>query len=293
MNYLKYGKEDEQSIQPDVTVVIPVYNKCRYIKECLDSVLHQTGVVLEVICVDDCSTDGSLEIALETSRTEPLLRVVRNEKNCGASFSRNIGISLARGHYLQFTDADDLLPQGSLATLFETVIRTHSDVARGILQTFIDGVVVPYSYMTVKETIIEEKVGTLLNLPELWVPWFHCCYIISRQLLIHEKIRYPDLIIGEDPVFLASVLTKAQQICTVPMTTYYYRPNDLRPQPKFWHVKDFIKHAQLVKAIYTGLYNRCWEKYRNIIIDDIRILLSRADVTSVEYQNLEDQIREL
>jgi len=278
-----------ESKEPDVTVVIPVYNKGRYLQACLESVLRQTGITFEVICVDDCSTDGSWEITVEMSKKEPLLRVVKNESNRGASYSRNVGISMARGRYLQFTDADDLLLPGSLATLLEAAERTGADVVRGTLQRLINGVGVS----SPEETIKEAQTGILSDLQELWIPWWHYCFLISHELLVREDIKYPDLIAGEDPVFMARVLTKADRICVIPQATYIYRPNDSRPQPNLRTVADYITHAQIVQTIYAGDYDACWRKYRDFIISDIRLLLSQAYVTPDEFQVLDKQIHAL
>lgn len=274
---------------PDVTVIIPVYNKSKYLRACIESILCQTGITLEVICVDDCSTDGSWEIAEEITKKESRVRLVRNESNKGAFHSRNVGISLARGRYVQFTDADDLLPADSLSTLVNASKRTDSDVVRGTLQTLHDEVVAPWE----GEVINAEKTGTLLDLPELWIPWFHVCFLISRKLLIRKKIQYPNLVAGEDPVFMAKVLTNAQRVCVIPHVAYTYRQDDSRSLPKFKTVQDYITHLKLVKAIYGGIYKPCWLAYQKFIVADVELLLSQAQVTSEEHILLENQINEL
>ncbi len=274
---------------PDVTVIIPVYNKRKYLSACLESVLNQTGVKLEVICVDDCSSDGSWEIAAEVARTEPLLRLVRNHANIGAAQSRNIGISLARGRYIQFTDADDLLPRGSLTALLEAAERTGSDVARGTLQVLRGGVSTAWP----TETITEEKVRTFLDLPELWIPWFHCCFLISRALLTRENTQYPLLVAGEDAVFMASILTKAHRICVTPRVTYTYRQDDERTPPTLRTVQDYIAHAKLVKQIYAGAHDRCWAAYGKFIKGDIGLLMNQAQLNPEECQVLSSQVDEL
>lgn len=101
---------------PDVSVVIPVHNTELYLDECVRSVLAQTGVSLEVICVDDGSTDASSAILFQLAKIDPRIRVVRQE-NAGASMARNRGIELASGRYLCFVDSDDSYRLDGLADL--------------------------------------------------------------------------------------------------------------------------------------------------------------------------------
>jgi succinoglycan biosynthesis protein ExoO len=274
---------------PDVTVTIPVYNKIRDIKSCIESVLSQKGVTFEVICVDDCSTDGSWDIVVQFAKNDARVRLFKNASNKGAGHSRNIGISQARGCYIQFVDADDLLPPDSLATRLESANRTGADAVRGALQILPEGVV--HSWIT--EIAKEWKVGNLLTLSELWIPWGHTCFLISREFLMREQIRFPDLIAGEDGVFLARVLTQARRLCITPKVAYIYRLNDLRPQPGFRTVQDYIESAMAVKMIYAGKYSKCWSAYQKFIVDDIRLLLSKANVSHEDFQALENEIREV
>src|SRR5437870_2283989 len=103
---------------PSISVIVPIYNKAKYLRECLQSVLTQTFGDFEIICVDDASTDGSAEILTDFVDRERRVRVYRNTVNLGPGASRNIGIDKSRGTYLQFTDADDLLPPNALAALY-------------------------------------------------------------------------------------------------------------------------------------------------------------------------------
>ncbi len=91
-----------------VTVIVPVYNREKYIKETIESILKQTYTNYEVIFVDDCSTDGSLEILEEYCKIYNNFRLIKLKRNKGVSFARNIGIRKASGRYIAFLDSDDL-----------------------------------------------------------------------------------------------------------------------------------------------------------------------------------------
>jgi glycosyltransferase involved in cell wall biosynthesis len=284
----------------DVTVVIPIFNKGSYLRACLESVLGQAAVSLEVVCVDDCSTDGSGDIAQEFARRDGRLQFIRNVTNCGAAYSRNIAISLARGRYLQFTDADDVLPPGSLAALLEAAERSGAEVTRGNFQALQHGVLTPAGHLIDLDgnlwptpVICRERVGTLLDLPELWIPWFHPCFLLSRDLLAREGARYPPLTRGEDPVFIARVLTQARRICVIPRTTYWYRQEERRPSPTCRALQDYVAHAGMVKEAYAGAHMLCWNTYGDFIKSDIRMLLAQSDVTAAELKALKSQIESL
>lgn len=99
-----------------VSVVIPCFNVADYLADCLDSVIRQSHVPLEIICVDDASSDETPSILKDCRLRYPgRLTVLRNSANSGAPFSRNVGLRSARGDYIQYLDADDLLLPGKLA----------------------------------------------------------------------------------------------------------------------------------------------------------------------------------
>jgi CDP-glycerol glycerophosphotransferase len=274
---------------PDVTVIVPVFNKARYVEDCLDSILSQDLAALEVIFVDDASSDGSYELLLTRAGREARVRAVRNEVNVGAGDSRNRGLELARGNFVQFTDADDLLPPGSLRAMLDAARRCSADVVRAGLQSLRAGVLTPWVDYCPKQ----ERFGSLLDLPEVWIPWFHCCYLISRDLLIRGSIRYPQLVAGEDPVFIARVLTAASRICTLPRITYTYRQDEPRPPPSLRTLADYMSHAEIVRAIYAGKYAPCWHRYRSVIKPDIELLMSQCELNHDALSRFQSKLNRL
>ena len=112
-----------------VSVIIPVYNAERYLRQCLDSVISQTLRDIEIICVDDGSTDGSHEILKEYAERDSRVRLLRQE-NKGAGAARNCGIDVAHGEYAAFIDADDCLCPGSLEPLCRQAERANADMIR-------------------------------------------------------------------------------------------------------------------------------------------------------------------
>ena len=109
---------------PKVSVIIPVYNVEPYLRECLDSVIHQTLRDMEIICIDDCSTDRSWDILQEYSAKDTRIVLLKNEKNAGQSVARNRGIEVATGEYIQFVDSDDYILADAMERLY-TLAATH------------------------------------------------------------------------------------------------------------------------------------------------------------------------
>jgi glycosyltransferase involved in cell wall biosynthesis len=112
---------------PRVSVVIPVYNAEKYLAQCLDSILHQTLKEIEIICVDDGSTDKSLEILKEYAQRDKRITIL-GQKNLYAGVARNAGLSVARGEYLSFLDSDDFFESDMLAEMYTKSMDLDLDI---------------------------------------------------------------------------------------------------------------------------------------------------------------------
>ena len=110
-----------KTMTPTFTIITPLYNAERYFRETFDSVIKQTFTDFEWIVVDDCSTDGSLELARSLAESEPRMTVITLEKNGGSAKARNAALDVAKGHYVTFLDADDLLDPNYLESQLEFI----------------------------------------------------------------------------------------------------------------------------------------------------------------------------
>lgn len=113
-----------------VSVVVPVYNVAGYLEKSLNSLVHQTLSEIEILCIDDASTDESYSILKKYEEKYPQLIVLQNSENRGQSYSRNRGINAAKGEYIQFVDADDFLENDALETLYRKAKAYHLDLLR-------------------------------------------------------------------------------------------------------------------------------------------------------------------
>ena len=110
-----------------VTVVVPIYNVERYLEKCLTSIILQTYKNLEVILVNDGSTDNSLNICKEFEKEDSRIRIISQE-NKGLSVARNVGIENAKGEYIAFVDSDDFISCKFIENLYNESIRNNSDI---------------------------------------------------------------------------------------------------------------------------------------------------------------------
>ena len=111
---------------PLVSVIIPCYNAEKYLKQCLDSVINQTLRDIEIICVDDESSDGTLDILTEYQKKDSRLKVI-TQKNAGAGDARNTGLRLAKGTYLSFLDSDDFFELNMLQEAYNLAELNQAD----------------------------------------------------------------------------------------------------------------------------------------------------------------------
>ena len=109
-----------------VSVILPVYNAENSLKDTIDSALSQSHLNLELIIIDDCSTDGSLRIARQCAENDARIRVLNNCVNRSVAFCRNCGIEAARGEYIAFLDSDDIWVQDKLERQISLLIETGS-----------------------------------------------------------------------------------------------------------------------------------------------------------------------
>jgi glycosyltransferase involved in cell wall biosynthesis len=272
-------------MRPEVTFIIPVFNKEEYLGQCLKSILNQSFRETEVICVNDGSADRSGQILDDIARVDSRVRVINNGCNLGAAESRNRGIKAATGRFVRFVDADDLLPLRSTQILYDRAVVTGSDVVRGSLALFERD---DHSNFQSVVAVADRAKTSFRTEASLWIPWWHQSYLISSDVIRANNLTYPALRRGEDPVFLASVLVNAQQISLVPDIVYLYRK-----YPKtsgsagstLADVEDTLKHAGIIKSLFTVYHRDCWDHgYGPFLLGDFRRFIARCRLDTAQME---------
>lgn len=202
-----------------ISVVIPVYNVEKYLKECLDSVLKQTYRNLEIILVDDGSKDNSGNICDEYAKKDNRIKVI-HKKNGGLSDARNAGINIAKGEYITFLDSDDYIEEDMYEFLVKNIEKANADIS--ICQNY-------YVYKNSKETTHTPNVYLEMNSVEAlkyvnmlgYYTVSACDKLYKRK--IFENIRFPVGKINEDWYVICEVFDKANKIVYNSEPKYNYR----------------------------------------------------------------------
>ena len=252
-------------MNPEISIIIPIYNVAPYLRECLDSVIAQTFEDWEAICVDDGSTDGSGAILDEYAAKDRRFKAV-HQKNAGVSVARNKALDLARGKWLSFLDADDFLMPEALEKLLISAQERGANVSIGNVMRF-------NSRGDEIESIGPRKSGCY-SPEDLYVQFNSICAwswgkIYKRNLW--NGVRFPvGIAYSEDRFILHRLLYKSPEIPIVsePIYRYRMRANSaycsawnpkwvqrryaLEEQLRFFEANDF-RRAELFTA---GLYFR-------------------------------------
>ena len=210
-----------------LSVIVPVYNTGEYLHKCLTSILEQTWPVSEIIVIDDGSTDGSGEIAMQLAAKDSRVRVVRQE-NQGIAATRNNGIELATEKYITFVDSDDYLDKRMYQRLFEIMQEDQSDISIcGVTVIYPDG----STYYPYKEGIRKTwcRAEALIELNSYqYFNMSFCDAIIRRDLYEHaedgrpDKLRFPVGKKCEDFYLMHKIIARADKVSYTSEPFYFY-----------------------------------------------------------------------
>ena len=215
----------------DISVIVPVYNVARYLPQCLDSIVNQTFEDIEIICINDGSTDDSLEILESYSKKDSRIKIITQE-NRGLGAARNVGMKHASGRYVFFIDSDDFIKLNTLELLYDNAVSNNSDMVFYRLYRYIDGKEsynslfnfkkhfgeVDYSNFTF--TYRDAKDFVLNNGFSAWIKLYSRKFLDSMpDFYFSEGIAF------EDVVPHVKVMIKASRISFIPDFLYYYRSN--------------------------------------------------------------------
>lgn len=218
---------EEGSKNVAVSVVMPVYNAEKHLRECLDSLLWQTLREIEIICVDDGSKDKSVSILGAYGQKDGRIRILR-QKHLGAGEARNLGLMQARGTYVVFLDADDIFKEDMLEKVASKGEKTSADVIIFGAKRYDDrtGKVMETPWYLRREMLPDKEVfsrkdlnGQLfsITIPTPWTKAFR------REFVLQEKLRFQNLKNSNDVYFVFMALAIAEKLSTVKEDLVLYR----------------------------------------------------------------------
>ena len=266
-----------------VSVVIPIYNAYDYLRPAMDSVLDQTLSDIEVICVDDGSTDHSLDILREYQKADARVRII-TETNAGPGLARNAGFRRARGEYVIFLDADDFFEPTLLEKMYLAATSQQLDIAivrydiysskdaafrkntesEHLMRIFGGGAV--SSKNEHPDTILESTTGSAWN------------KMLKRSFIMEKGLHFlQDVMMFEDVFFTVTALAFAERVALVPEVLVHHRVYNDQSRAKhfkiyyrqvpevYLHIKDFLMKGGMYEPLSRGFLSltagRCHAVY--------------------------------
>lgn len=293
--------------QPLISVIVPVYNTAPWLARCLDSILSQSYQTLEILCVNDGSTDDSAGILAEYSAKDARIKVFSQE-NAGLSAARNTALEYATGEWVTGVDSDDYLYPGT----YESAVNDISDevdmVFFGVQDVAEDGTPLPHnSYFDLPET------GEYPMTPELAAKLNVCFWskLWRRSLIEENKLRFPVGLVHEDEAmfYLAAPYTRKVAICPAMGYAYMQRAGSIMnevgldalkrakryiPVLKFVHAeygrrglvqsfsREYLKRMFL--RLYASLYVMKEGPLRDAVVQVVGAVVNQCNMTRVDYR---------
>lgn len=219
-----------------ISIIVPVYNVEPYLNRCLDSILHQSYRDVEIILVDDGSTDASPSICDEYARLDNRVKVIHQE-NGGLSFARNVGLDYASGEYIAFIDGDDYI----LPSMYERMLETMKTT---------DAELVMCSYLNIREDNSYMDVANIQRWSGSGMEFMQtdgivCNYVWNK--LYHRKLfsgtRFPVGKTFEDIFVMHDIFAEAKKVSIIPDVLYVYqqREDGISKNLLSYHRMDFLR----------------------------------------------------
>ena len=251
-----------------MTIIICSYNHEDYIRECLDSVVSQTLNDIEIICVNDGSTDNTLSIMREYEKKDERIIVI-DQKNSGPSTGRNKALQIASGEYVQFLDSDDYIRKDTCEMLYKKLKALDLDIL------FFSG----YNFDSQTKEITENQYWSFSYLPENFDKEFFsikdctsfvhrmavsaCLSVYKLDFIKINKITFPDGLLFEDNLFFVSSIIKAQRVSILRDKLYYRRVHN-KSITQNWE-SNYSDYLNIVSKVLTLLkplpYKQCINNY--------------------------------
>lgn len=220
-----------------ISVIVPIYNAEKYLAQCIESIIHQTHRDLQILLINDGSTDSSLSIAQDFAQRDARIEI-HTQSNQGQSAARNNGLQHATGEYISFVDADDYLDNDFYETLLPYIANY-------------DCVQIGYRRVSTEGRIMEEK------LPRYFYQFTSpCMRLYHRNIFTQHALTFPEGMIYEDVVFSLDLWKANPTYVQVPYTGYNYTFNPLSTTAKrnrtkeeqlFHILRQRLRHASTFK----------------------------------------------
>lgn len=273
-----------------VSIIIPVYNTSKYLEECINSIYSQTFKNLEVIAINDGSTDDSLNI-LNRLKEKYSELIIINKKNTGVSDTRNIGIKMSSGDFIMFVDSDDYIEKDMIEIMLEKAIETKADIVRCNANLFnISGTITHENFtsfsnklFSTKDVIIYERFFSDKDALNCYTPLL----LINKKVIVNFDTSLAFL---EDMDFYLKLFLNLSSIYFIDKNLYNYRYNSNSSSKNItnveYNIESVIKIAQKLKERINNTtinINDCDfnNRYFKLIMQKLELLTKYGKIKNI------------
>lgn len=266
---------------PAVSVIVPVYNVAQYLPRCLDSLRAQTLEDLEIICINDGSTDHSLHILEQYAARDSRIIVISTE-NRGLSAARNRGMDAAAGEYIGFVDSDDYIREDMFAKMLAAARLHQADLVQCRAEiVFGDS---PEKPENAQPYLEQKQSGPVKNTPALLheLPQNTWLKLIRRDFLQTSSVRFPEGLLYEDLAFHYMLLPLCRSIVLLDDLLYYYRnrPGSIMQQKRTANAR-LMEHLDIVEKVEAewkkqGVWEPCRLEFLKLLVYAMKRIRSQA-----------------
>ncbi|MDE7272483.1 MAG: glycosyltransferase [Lachnospiraceae bacterium] len=291
-----------------ISIIIPVYNCELYIKECLDSVLQQTLSDIEVICIDDGSTDNSLKILKSYGQADERI-IVLIQSNQGAGVARNKGLEGARGEYVAFLDADDYyLDTDALEKMYALCQEKGVSICGSFRKKNENG-------MEKEENLFHDKsvqpiLKKIYQYKDFQMDYDYQSFVFDRRLLLDNSITFPAYRRFQDPPFMVRAMYAAGKFVVADTYLYCYRMPDMPSRFTPDKGKDLLRglidnlafsYEHQLNLLFQKTLERLEYEYKDILlhnlsdndVESVRLFLKAGEIAAKGLGNPDYMVRPL
>lgn len=278
---------------PKISVIVPVYNVEQYLVKCLDSIVNQTFQDIEIICINDGSTDNSGKILEEYAQKDERFKII-NQENKGLSVARNEGLLCATGEYISFIDGDDFIHSRFIEVLYQVIIQNECDIAG----------------CDFRKVYRDEKPSFRNSKPKKYVSPLNV--LLNKKNFIHfnvwnklykrdaiKDVSFVENLYFEDWVFNLCVFAQNSSFVWVKDKMYGYRISSnsiMRSQFSEKKQQDYVKGIKIVAEYFQTNYPNDWERVKRLRISRTVKMLMNSTLRSKSvslYKKTQEHLREL
>lgn len=275
---------------PRVSVVVPIFNVAPYLQDCLDSLAQQSLRDLEVVMVDDGSTDESATIASAMAARDGRFRLIQ-QPNGGLGNARNNGAAAATGEFLAFVDSDDLIPRHAYETLLNALDKSGSDFASGNVRRMSAIGISQASFIA--NVFGQRRLETHVSeFPALIADRIACNKLFRRSFWDEHRLRFPEGVLYEDMPVTIPAHFLARKVDVIDRTIYFWRvreAGDLSITQQRTDLRALRDRVKAVDSVSRFLADRDLTEYKDtydtsVLRDDLRYFLDVLDAADDSYR---------